>query len=71
MRLSEFMAANAVSDEDLAAKAGCSRVTISRIRRGVAEPSLRLAARIKEITKGAVTPNDFLTEPAPSLAEAS
>lgn len=51
-----------VSDEELARAAGCSRMTISRLRRGKAVPSFGLAAKIADFTKGKVKANDFLPE---------
>lgn len=38
----------------------CSRSTVSRLRRGDVWLSKELAARIREITDGAVTADDFL-----------
>lgn len=48
--LASWMKASAETDETLAAKAGVSRVQISRIRRGLSRPSLRLAERLEPIT---------------------
>lgn len=60
MHIAIYMRLHGISDATLADKVGCNRATISRVRRGVMPPSLSLASRIADATKGAVTPNDFL-----------
>ena len=71
MHIATYMTLRKISDAELAEKAGVNRVTISRVRRGVCAPSLRLAVRIAEITEGAVTPNDFSTAPAKQAEQAA
>jgi len=60
MRLSDWMKERDCNDEALGIKLGVDRVTVSRIRRGLNRPSWELAARIKQITRGAVTADDWL-----------
>lgn len=60
MKLSEWMSWKGLTDEQLAGTVSVDRVTISRIRRGTNRPSWELAARLKEISDGAVTADDFL-----------
>jgi transcriptional regulator with XRE-family HTH domain len=74
MKLDDWMAKRRVSDELLANELGVSRATVSRLRRGLQVPSMRLAARIAEFTKGRVTANDFMPpldapEKTPQAAE--
>lgn len=59
MKLSDWMAKNGVSDDQMAEKCAVDRVTISRIRRDVNRPSWPLITKIKTITNGAVTADDF------------
>jgi hypothetical protein len=60
MKLSDWMEIQELDDERLGALVQASRVTISRIRRGLNRPSWELAGRIKKASKGAVTADDFL-----------
>ena len=62
MRLSKWMALNGMADGHLAEKTGVDRATISRIRRGKHRPSWELMLRLREMTQGAVTADDFLFE---------
>lgn len=62
MKLSEWMIANGVSDDQLAEKVAVDRATISRLRRGKHRPSWPLVAKLSEISDGKVTANDFLSE---------
>ncbi len=64
MHLAQYMAAHGLSDEDVAALIGRSRVTISRIRRGIVRPEWTTIERLKKVTKGAVTADDFLISSA-------
>lgn len=68
------MSSAEMTDEKLSDAAGCSRSMITKLRLGVAAPSLDLIHRIREATNGAVTADDFLppripAEPAPVAAE--
>ena len=69
MHIASYMTLTNMRDDDLAEKVGVSRVTISRVRRGICSPSLRLAARIADATQGAVTPNDFALTARPPARE--
>lgn len=60
MQLSKWMQQHGFDDASFGAAVDVDRVTISRIRRGVNRPSWDLAARIKDVTQGAVTADDFL-----------
>lgn len=70
MQLATYMRQHGISDAALAELVRCNRVTISRLRRGTAAPSLSLAKRLAEVSNGAVTPNDFLAAPAKQEAAA-
>jgi transcriptional regulator with XRE-family HTH domain len=61
MHLAAYMAQHGLSDDDLAAKIGRTRPTVSRIRRGVMRPDWITMGRILEATSGEVTPNDFVS----------
>jgi DNA-binding XRE family transcriptional regulator len=64
MHLAEWMALADLTDGKLAALVGFDRSTISRLRRGETFPSWELAAKIKEVSRGAVKADDFLPEAA-------
>ncbi len=49
-KLSEWMTANEIDDAVMADRLGVSRVSISRIRRGLQRPSPRLAADLARET---------------------
>ncbi len=61
--LSKFMNDNGLSDEDVAAATGLSRVTISRIRRRVVRPDWSTIKKLREFSDGFVTADDFEDEP--------
>lgn len=72
MHLSDFMRANNLDDEGMAARVRedgtkCDRTTICRLRNGKVWLSRPLAARLKAVTGGLVTPDDVL-EAAESAA---
>lgn len=58
------MDATGVSDDELARRVKSDRTTISRIRREKHRPSWELAERLKDVTGGNVTPNDFVSSAA-------
>ena len=60
MTLSEYMAQHRLKDEDMAAKLGCERTYVLKLRHGKQKPSLTLACAISELTEGAVQPADWL-----------
>ena len=55
MTLAEYLRSTRTRQEDFASEIGVTQATISRFVRGIATPSLELAAQIKTATKGAVT----------------
>jgi len=59
MHLSEYMSANNLDDEAVAAKINRSRVTVSRIRRRKVRPDWATIAEIKAFTNDRVTADDF------------
>jgi transcriptional regulator with XRE-family HTH domain len=61
MKLSEWMEANRLTDEQFAVRVGIDRTTLSRVRRGLKDPSASLMRRIKSVTDGAVTADDVLS----------
>ena len=64
MTLSEYMTTNGYTDEAFARDLGVAhRLTVNRYRRGKRIPRPEIMARITEITRGAVTANDFFGLP--------
>lgn len=59
MHLSEFMTANNLDDDEVAAAIERSRVTVSRIRRRKVRPDWATIAAIKIFTRDQVTADDF------------
>jgi transcriptional regulator with XRE-family HTH domain len=59
MHLSDYMTANNLDDEAIAAKIERSRVTVSRIRRRKVRPDWETIERISAVTEGQVTADDF------------
>lgn len=68
MKLSAYLADADMKDEDFAAKVGCDRTTIFRIRTEQTRPSHPLMERIIAATAGAVQPNDFFDLPDEAAA---
>lgn len=64
MTLSDWMAQEGITDEQMAEKCGVDRVTISRVRRHVNRPSWSLVLKIKDLSGGAVTADDFAIMPS-------
>ena len=60
MHLSDYMAARGLSDEQVASELGCSRPTVSRIRRRLCRPDWSTLLALDKFSYGAVTANDFL-----------
>ncbi|WP_090739594.1 helix-turn-helix domain-containing protein [Paracoccus tibetensis] len=54
MTLGEYLRASGTRQEDFASRVGVTQATISRLVRGVASPSIDMAAAIKAATGGAV-----------------
>lgn len=69
IHLSDYMAANNLSDADVAQNIDRSRETVSRIRRRKVRPDWETIERIKKFTNGQVTADDFTSlEPEPEAA---
>lgn len=73
MNLDSWRVDQKLTFDGLGARLDCSRATAWRLCRGARVPDRAQMARIREVTGGAVTPNDFYTEPpqAPSAGEAA
>ena len=69
MKLADYLASKDLNDAAFAEMLGCDRSTVSRLRRADTKPSWGQAERIREITGGLVTPNDFLDAAAPVTTE--
>jgi transcriptional regulator with XRE-family HTH domain len=59
MKLSAYLELAKLDDAEFAAKVGCDRSTIYRIRKGETRPTDALKIEIARETKGAVLPNDY------------
>lgn len=59
MHLSDYMIQNCLNDDDVAAAIGCSRPTISRIRRRLVRPKWDTIEKLKEFTRGQSTADDY------------
>lgn len=59
MKLNAYLELAKLDDSEFAAKVGCDRTTIYRIRKGETRPSPALILSIARETKGAVLPNDY------------
>ena len=53
------MSDNELSDEKVAEKTGLSRVTVSRIRRRIVRPHWSTIKKLKKLSRGLVTADDF------------
>ena len=60
MHLSDYMAANNLSDEDVATAIERSRATVSRIRRRKVRPDWQTIEKLKEWSGGKIIADDFL-----------
>ena len=63
-RLDAYLLTNGLKDAYFAGLIGRDRTTVSRWRRGLSRPEWKDVQLIVRVTKGEVTPNDFLTEAA-------
>lgn len=61
MHLSEYMIEHKLSDDAVADKIDCTRVTVSRIRRRKVRPRWDTIEKIKEFTGGASTADDYVS----------
>lgn len=64
MHLAEYMTERRLSDEEVAAALGRSRVSVSRYRRGLQRPDLELAQQIADWSSGAVPLESWLKSEA-------
>lgn len=60
MHLADYMKVNRLSDQEMALRIGCSRPTVSRLRRKLLRPEWATILKIEAETGGAVTANDFV-----------
>lgn len=59
VHLADYMADKGLSDEDVAKELGCSRPTVSRIRRRLVRPDWKTIEEIKKFTNGFSTADDY------------
>lgn len=59
--LTEYLKENGITQKDFAARLNVRQATVSRVSRGIAEPSLNLAAAIERETAGQVLAVSLLT----------
>ena len=60
MQLDEFMQAQKLTDEEVAARIGRSRVSVSRYRRRIETPSPDIIRSLVELSEGQITANELL-----------
>lgn len=60
MKLEEWMAANKMSDAELAGRVGRDRSVVSKLRKGQILPSIEVLGVLTRISEGQVTVADFL-----------
>ena len=65
MTLEEYLTSEQMTDAAFAEMIDRDPATISRLRRGITFPDWQTLARIRDVTGGAVTPNDFLPDIKP------
>ena len=66
MELREYIKKNNLTERDLASLIGISQQHVNRLIRKIANPSLPLAKKIKEATRGKVTIEEMLNSNLPS-----
>lgn len=59
MHLADYMARNALSDEEVAKAIKRSRVSVSRYRRGLVRPDWDAIESIRKFTRDRVKPDDW------------
>ena len=69
MKLQDYITNHGMTDAEFATRIGSSQPHVNRIRRGIIAPSMKIAMRIKEATKGQVTPNDLANHCVPELKD--
>lgn len=60
MKLKEWRQREVFSQADIAEQIGCSQASVSDWERGVSVPEASQMRAINDLTKGCVTPNDFV-----------
>jgi transcriptional regulator with XRE-family HTH domain len=60
MTFSDWMSLTGKTDAEVAKHLGVDRVSVTRYRLGSRIPDWDVMPRIVELTRGAVTPNDFM-----------
>lgn len=63
MKLSDYLAKEGLSPDQFAERLGVHRTTITRYLNGSRRPERDLERKVMEITRGAVTPIDFMELP--------
>ena len=62
MKLAEYMKANQLTDQMMAAKTGQSRVSVTRHRNGTNFPKRKALNAYKRVSNGLVTADGFMTD---------
>ncbi len=70
MKLAAYLFENQIADADFATQIGVTRQAVHRYKTGDRVPEWPVLAKIKEITSGTVSPDDFLNERQPARADA-
>jgi len=65
VHLADYMAANNLSDEEVAKGISRTRPTVSRIRRRQVRPDWETIEQIKKFTKGQSTADDYVSKTVP------
>jgi transcriptional regulator with XRE-family HTH domain len=71
MKLADYIDAANLNYRKFAELVGIDTSSVNRLRRGETRPDWETVARIAAATKGAVTANDFMPEPAPEQTGAA
>ena len=71
MTLDQYLCSAGLSESALAEQVGCSPSSINRLRRGLTKPDWKMCERLVEVTRGSVTPNDFLASSQTDSSEAA
>ena len=61
VHLADYMARRGLKDKEVADGIGCSRPTVSRIRRRLVRPDWQTIEKIREFTNGQSTADDYTT----------
>jgi predicted transcriptional regulator len=64
MKLADFLAQKSITHTDFAALIGVSQVSVTRYIAGRRTPRPNVLQRIRDVTEGNVTANDFMVEAA-------